>query len=121
MVDVKVLDNSVPDTTGAVPPELTNKALKQLITTASQHAEVKCLLTLDAAQATVDVTVKANLARRSIGAVTLLPTEQATIKSTTSACATIKPRFIAKNHFNVRLAVFPVYNFAILVVSPYFT
>jgi hypothetical protein len=102
MVDVPVLDNSVPDGVGAVGPTYTNQPPKQLLTTVPQ---AKCLLALDAARTMVDVPVVReytvpDMAGAICNGFRKIPPK----KLITPVRAPIKPRFIATNHFKVRLA-----------------
>ena len=100
VVDVAVLDNSVPDGTGAVIPRYTDQPPKQVTTTVAQ---AKCLLTIDAAPFMVDVPVMEDSVPDRTGAVSLIYTDQPPKQLTTPMCAPLKPRFIATNHFKVRL------------------
>jgi hypothetical protein len=102
MVDVPVLDNSVPDGVGAVGPTYTNQPPKQLLFTVPQ---AKCLLAVNAARTMVDVPVLREYSVQNMaGAVRHGYTKMTPKKLITPVRAPIKPRFIATNHFKVRLA-----------------
>jgi hypothetical protein len=98
VVDVPVLDNSVPDGNGAVRLVYTDQPPKQLTTTVAQ---AECLLTTDAAPLMVDVPVLEDSVPDGTGAVVPRYTDQPPKQLITRA---LKPRFIATNHFKVRLA-----------------
>jgi hypothetical protein len=115
LVDVPVMEHSVPDGTGAVRPGYTNQPPKQLLTTVAQ---AKCLITVDAAPTMVDVLVMLeDSVPNGTGAVRPGNTDQPPKQLITPVRAPIKPRFIATNHFKVRLAK----NFCVLVVFSFFT
>jgi hypothetical protein len=102
LVDVPVMEHSVPDGTGAVRPGYTEEPPKQLLTTVAQ---TKCLLAVDAASTMVDVPVlREHSVPDGTGAVRPGYTDQPPKHVITPVRAPIKPRFIATNHFKVRLA-----------------
>jgi uncharacterized protein (UPF0264 family) len=88
LVDVAVLDNSVPDGTGAVRPTYTDQPPKKVITTVAQ---AKCLVAVDAASIMVDVAVLDNSVPNGTGAVKPLYTEEPPKQLITTVRAPIKP------------------------------
>jgi hypothetical protein len=103
LVDVAVMDNSVPDGTGAVRPTYTDQPPKQVLTTVAQ---AECLrLPVNAAPTMVDVLVMLeDSVPDGTGAVRPTYTDQPPKQLITPVRAPINPRFIATNHFKVRLA-----------------
>jgi hypothetical protein len=102
LVDVAVLDNSVPILTIAVLQNHTDQPPKQLLTTVAQ---AESLVTVDADPTMVDVLVMLeDSVPVGTGAVRLTYTDQPPKQLITPVRAPIKPRFIATNHFKVRLA-----------------
>jgi hypothetical protein len=96
------MEHSVPDGTGAVRPSYTEEPPKQLITIVAQ---TKCLLAVDAASTMVDVPVlREHSVLNGTGVVRPTNTDQPPKQLITPLRAPIKPRFIATNHFKVRLA-----------------
>ncbi len=89
LVDVPVLETSVPNGTGAVQPDYTKEPPNQLLTSVAQ---AKCLVAVDAATIMVDVLVlREHSVPNGTGAVKPLYTDQPPKQLITPMGAPIKP------------------------------